>query len=187
MDCLVAEENVATSIEKNVAAAEENTATSTEKNIAATEEDIAATEEDIIATEDIVINTEKNIIEAKQTEVETKSEETIYQECDNYLTDGQYPLGANKQEKAIIRKRAKHYQKVDGILHYKGKDGLRQVITDVQTKRKILEACHDDKVGGCHFGRDKTAAKVSARYYWRGIIQDVETWVSFTYFTHSFT
>ena len=115
MDSLVAEENVATSIEKNVAAAEENTATSTEKNI--------------VATEDIVINTEKNIIEAKQTVVETKSEETIYQEYDNYLTDGQYPLGANKQEKAIIRKRAKHYQKVDGILHYKGKDGLRQVIT----------------------------------------------------------
>ena len=71
----------------------------------------------------------------------------------------------------------KNFQIVDGILHYKGKDGLRQVVTDTKTKQKILEACHDDRVGGCHFGRDKTATKVTARYYWKGIIQDVDAWV----------
>ena len=78
----------------------------------------------------------------------------------------------------MTRKRAKNFQIVDGILHYKGKDGLRQVVTDAKTKQKILEACHDDRVGGCHFGRDKTAVKVTVRYYWKGIIQDVDTWVS---------
>ena len=62
--------------------------------------------------------------------------------------------------------------------HYnKGKDGLRQVVTDKKMKQKILEACHDDRVGGCHFGRDKTAAKVGSRYYWKGIIEDVNLWV----------
>ena len=68
---------------------------------------------------------------------------------------------------------------MDGILHYKGKDGLRprQVVTDDRTKRKIMEACHDDKVGGYHFSRDKTTSKVTARYYWKEIMQDVETWV----------
>ena len=40
-----------------------------------------------------------------------------------------------------------------------------------------MEACHNDAVGGCHFGRDKTAAKVSARYYWKSINNDVADWV----------
>ena len=35
-----------------------------------------------------------------------------------------------------------------------------QVVSDSRTKLKILEACHNDSVGGCHF--NKTAAKVSA-------------------------
>ena len=109
---------------------------------------------------------------------ESKSEETIYAECENYLKKRGYPAGASKLEKAVIRKRAKTFQIVDGILHYKGKDGLRQVVTDTKTKQKILEACHDDRVRGCHFGWDKTAMKVTACYYWKGIIQDVDAWVS---------
>ena len=112
-----------------------------------------------------------------------KSEAVIYQEVEIYLRNGQYPEGVSKLEKAVIRKRAKNFRVVDGILHYKGRDGLRQVVIDQKTKRKIMEACHDDKVGGCHFGRDKTASKVSARYYWKGIMQDVETWVCLLYFS----
>ena len=48
-----------------------------------------------------------------------------------------------------------------------------QVVSDNGTKMRFLEACHDDAVGGCHFGRDKTAAKVFARYYWTTINNDV--------------
>ena len=47
-----------------------------------------------------------------------------------------------------------------------------QVVSDNGTKQKILEACHNDAVGGYHFGRDKTAAKVSARYYWKTLSND---------------
>ena len=36
-----------------------------------------------------------------------------------------------------------------------------QVVSDNGTKMRILKACHDDAVGGCHFGRDKTAANLS--------------------------
>jgi len=53
------------------------------------------------------------------------------------------------------------------------------VVSDNGTKRKILEACHNDAVGGCHFGRDKTAAKVSARYYWKTLSNDVADWVRY--------
>ena len=41
-----------------------------------------------------------------------------------------------------------------------------------------MEACHDERVGGCHFGRDKTAEKVGSRYYWKRLDADVEDWVS---------
>lgn len=52
-----------------------------------------------------------------------------------------------------------------------------QVVSDNGTKQKILEACHNDAVRGCHFGRDKTAAKVAAQYYWTTINNDVADWV----------
>lgn len=29
---------------------------------------------------------------------------------------------------------------------------------------QVLEGCHSDKLGGGHFGRDKTAKKISERY-----------------------
>ena len=51
-----------------------------------------------------------------------------------------------------------------------------QVVSD-NTKCKNLEACQNDTVGGCHFGRDMVAAKVSARYYWKAINNDVADWV----------
>ena len=69
------------------------------------------------------------------------------------------------------------FKLIDGVLHYKRKEEPRQVVTEIKTKRQILEACHDDRVGGCHFERDKTLAKVSARFYWKGIKEDVSDWV----------
>ena len=158
-------------IEENYNATKKNT--DIKENYNATEEN-ADIEENYNATEG-----DSSIAEESKTK-ESKSEETIYSECENHLGKRRYPAGASKLEKAVIRKRAKNFQIVDGILHYKGKDGLRQVVTDAKTKEKILEACHDDPVGGCHFGRDKTTAKVTTRYYWKGIIQDVDTWVSIT-------
>ena len=126
----------------------------------------------------VVITAQENSVTADTESVDPKSEEMVYLECEDYLTNGTYPIGTTKLEKAVVRKRAKKFQMVDGFLHYnKGKEGLRQVVTETKTKQKILEACHDDRVGGCHFGWDKTAAKVGARYYWKGIIQDVESWV----------
>ena len=121
---------------------------------------------------------QENFTAAGAENVDPKSEETAYLQCEDYLTNGTYPIGATKQEKAVVRKRARKFKMVDGILHYnKGKDGLRQVVTDKKMKQKILEACHDDRVGGCHFGRDNTASKVGSRYYWKGIIEDVNLWV----------
>ena len=48
-----------------------------------------------------------------------------------------------------------------------------QAVTESQ-KRQVLEGCHSDELGGGHFGRDKTLAKVSERYYWLGMVNDVK-------------
>lgn len=44
----------------------------------------------------------------------------------------------------------------------------------VITESAVLEGCHSDTMGGGHFGRDKTFGKVSKRFYWVGVIEDVK-------------
>ena len=41
-------------------------------------------------------------------------------------------------------------------------------------KTQVLKGCHSSELGGGHFGRDKTLAKVSERYYWLGMVEDVK-------------
>lgn len=52
-----------------------------------------------------------------------------YSEIENYLTRSEYPEGSTKAEKGAIRKRAKKFRMVDGLLHYTGRkdEAVRQV------------------------------------------------------------
>jgi len=43
----------------------------------------------------------------------------VYDEVQDYLASGRYPKTATKFEKGVIRKRAKKFLLVDGVLHYK--------------------------------------------------------------------
>ena len=43
-----------------------------------------------------------------------------------------------------------------------------QVIIEETKRFKIIEECHNG-VDGYHNGRDKTASRVAAKYYWKGI------------------
>ena len=56
------------------------------------------------------------------------SEKRTYENVYEYLTKGCYPQGATKAEKGVLRRRAKSFRLVDGILHYEGKErNLKQV------------------------------------------------------------
>ncbi len=57
-----------------------------------------------------------------QTDVEERRQ---YEELQAYLLRADYPPGATKAEKGVIRKRSKRFVLVDGVLHYRsvGKDG----------------------------------------------------------------
>ena len=85
--------------------------------------------------------------------------ETIY----DYLHCGKYPVGSNDNQKRATRNKAKKFIIQDGVLHYVTKSGLRQWVTNQEQQRKIIEACHADKLGG-HFGRDKTREKFGSRF-----------------------
>ena len=81
--------------------------------------------------------------------------DTVY-DC---LSCGKYPsVGVTDNQKRAIRNKARKFVIHDGVLHYTSKCGLRQWITDAEQQRRIMEACHADKLGG-HFGREKTGRK----------------------------
>ena len=65
-------------------------------------------------------------------------------------TNSTYPEEATKAVKGVIRKRAKKFQFVNqgvlSVLHYTENTG----------------SLPDDRVGGCHFGQDRTIDKVTA-------------------------
>ena len=76
----------------------------------------------------VIVGDMNKKIKEDMSKKEIKSEESIYEEVHLYLSEHCYPPDSTKQDKCIIRKRAKNFQLSDGILHYKGQGGsLRQV------------------------------------------------------------
>jgi len=76
------------------------------------------------------------------------------------------------------------YQLVDGILFkerkksktYESINQLRLVIPRCMIGQ-VLTLCHDHICGG-HLGAVKTLAKVTERYHWKGVKEDVMNWVA---------
>ena len=38
----------------------------------------------------------------------------------------------------------------------------------------VLDGCHSAELGGGHLSRDKTLLKISERFYWLGMVNDVK-------------
>ena len=76
-----------------------------------------------------------------------------------------YPAGATANEKRRIHQQAAMFVLKERLLYYRATDAvneicLKRVIANAKERTKIIHACHDG-VDGCHYGRDKTRAKVS--------------------------
>jgi hypothetical protein len=93
------------------------------------------------------------------------NEKNAYDEIFNYICDGSYPSGAEKDQKRNLRKKAEKFVLKDGALFYVGKSNSqpRRWVYGVEEQKQILTACHADKLAG-HFGRDKTRDKVCIQY-----------------------
>lgn len=88
--------------------------------------DREAATEDYYSSEDDGEATKKN--ENYYSDGGERAEKETYDDVYEYLTKGTYPQHATKRDKGVLRRKAKSFQVVEGILHYKGKKGeLRQV------------------------------------------------------------
>ena len=90
-----------------------------------------------------------------------------------YISQEIYPPSFNKADKRELRRKAAKYTTNDGFLYYNN----RRCIASKDEIKKIFESLHCDKTAG-HFGRDKTREKICSRYYWLGMVEEIDTFVS---------
>ena len=92
--------------------------------------------------------------------------------------DNLYPSDTSKDKRRAIRRRAEKISVQDGKLLYENRGRkLVTIITRPDEQEKIIRACHIDETSG-HFGVKKTAARVSERFYWRGMWNQAVSYVS---------
>ena len=109
-----------------------------------------------------------------------------YQEAFRYLSEShgeRYVQGATESRKRAIRKFTNERVTLNnGVLYYSESNSEsekinRQWIQNKELKEQILQSIHDNRMGGCHFGRDKTREKVCSRYFWHGICEDIDKYI----------
>ena len=101
---------------------------------------------------------------------------------ENYIRSKTYPEKIkDKGQKANFRKLCKYFSIADGHLTYKGK---RSVIFENNRKQDIIHDVHEGindnpeavALSG-YRGRESTYEKVSARFYWHGMVDDVKNYI----------
>ena len=101
-----------------------------------------------------------------------------YEEAFRCLTDpedGRYVEGVTESRKRVIRRFTQaRISMQHRILWYNEEKeaSKRQWIANFERQQQILQSIHDDTLGGCHLGRDKTREKnikkVFLAWYGRG-------------------
>ena len=76
------------------------------------------------------------VIRLQKDKMEEEGEAQLIEKAYMKLTEGTYPEGATKNEKRVIRRKAGTLDVVDGVLHYKRKDG-RKVGLELQAQCAI--------------------------------------------------
>lgn len=72
-----------------------------------------------------------------------------------------------------------YFDILDGCMYLKPKDGQppRRVIMTDEDKEAVLTEVHHG-----HFGVKRMLHKINQRFFWHGIVKDVENWASLTFF-----
>ena len=117
----------------------------------------------------------------------SKKNAVTYDEAFKYLSDKKmrYAEECSESRKRAICKFSENICLEDGVLFYmqfdnKDKQTVKskcQWISDEKKQKQVLQSLHDDPAGGCHFGRDKTRDKVSSRYFWHGLCDDIDDYI----------
>jgi len=101
-----------------------------------------------------------------------------FQSIFTYMQMKQYPEGCSKNEKRRIREKAESFAVCEGVLmHQSSGDKLCRVIVDPSEEERILSSLHADPVGGAHFSQTATIKKITDRFWWRSVTNDVRDFV----------
>ncbi|XP_061588506.1 finTRIM family, member 67 isoform X1 [Cololabis saira] len=95
-----------------------------------------------------------------------------WDEVFKYLSEGIYPSGYNKSQKLNLRRYSEKFNLKDGELFF----GERKAIKTSADAKTIFNEFHNSPIGG-HTGMVKTRHAISARFYWKGMSVDIDTWV----------
>lgn len=100
-----------------------------------------------------------------------------------YLTSHEFEPNCSKNRRYILRRRARQFSLENGVLYYEHKSNVsgelirRQVITSKSQRKRIIQQCHAINGVDGHFGEKKTLSAVQARFYWKGVVEDVHLYV----------
>lgn len=99
-----------------------------------------------------------------------------------YLENGELPESLSRARETVIL--SNDYELAqNGLLYHLWQPGSqrrrkllrRQLVIPRSLIDEVLYACHDDLTAG-HLSFQKTYDKVQARFYWKGMYSDVESW-----------
>ena len=100
-----------------------------------------------------------------------------------YLRAKEYPAGASKAEKSVLRRFAKKFEfdEKAQVLFYidQGNNGapFKRMVIQEDEKLRVFHECHSSSFAG-HAGRDNTIQKIKDRYYWPDYYKDTVEMVS---------
>ena len=76
----------------------------------------------------------------------------------------------------MFKERKGLYSEKRNELHSEGRFVIlsRHKVVTKKERMNVLDGCHSAELGGGHCGRDKTLMKISERFYWLGLVNDVK-------------
>ena len=101
-----------------------------------------------------------------------------YKAIGEYLVTLKKDETMTNEEFRALKRKADKFMVFRGHLFKKGKRNAvpRRVICDTDRQQEVIKECHEG-FGGGHCGRDGTQLKVSLRYYWEKLTDDVRAYV----------
>ena len=81
---------------------------------------------------------------------------------------------ASKDKKRNFRQKCQTFKLEEGTLHKRHPKYQVLRVVKASEKEAILTACHSSPADGGHLGIDKVIKKVTERYYWSGMTDDVK-------------
>jgi len=105
-------------------------------------------------------------------------DEDVASQLSAYLSCKAYPLEFTKDDKRRLREKSKGFIMNDGILMHTGSRGTPlPVIVSATEKLRLIENLHTDAVGGAHFGQSATIKKISDRFWWPTVTNDIREFI----------